>query len=434
MNVVRLPIDRTSTERSLGPDVARALGAMLVVYLHACVPYLTQPMPGLIWPVKDASGTFCNSLFWAIEIFVMPLFLVISGVFSYRAWLPSNATEWVKLKSRGRRLLRPLLFAVIVILPIELYIWTIGLVAEGLIPAVKLRSLKIPSPYGDHLWGLSHLWYLLYVFLYVAVMAGVARGLRNGVPLRLRPTVRRASATMVVAVGVTTLAFAPEVVFGFQHRFLPFFSKWVYSGTFFAGGVAIAVFDSSFQLINRLAGRQLAVGVVATWAAVMLGCWTIDPLILTPTRPPGVAGMRSPELIVAISVASITVLASWCMTLGILGFANRLAPNVSKSRRLSVAVSYLAGASFWIYLVHHPIVGLVHIDLKWLVPGWLPVAKSCLAFAIAIGWGLVSYEALIRTSRFGRWVGLTPNKQTSDDSTQTPIRRQREQSPIRIAA
>ena len=103
---------------------------------------------------------------------------------------------------------------------------------------------------------------------------------------------------------------------------------------------------------------------------------------------------------VAITVlASMTVMAAWAITLSILGIAARV-------RSVSMAVKYLSAASFWIYLVHHPILGIVHLDLKWLLPGANPILKTALASAVTIGACLLSYEVLIRRTRLGRWLGF----------------------------
>lgn len=420
MNAATFPSRLQSDERSLGPDAVRAIGAVLVVFLHACVPYLVHPMPGLVWPVEDASSGVCDALFWSIEIFVMPLFLLISGLYSYRALKASQSGAF--MRSRTRRLLRPLLFGMIVILPIDLYIWMLGLVAEGVMPLTKLRSLKVPSPYGDELWGLSHLWYLLYVFLYAAVMAMVVQAVGGRVPMRWRPLLRRASVLSIVLIGIVTLVFAPQVVYGFQHSFFPVLSKWIYSGAFFAGGVAIAIFDPRLRMLDRLAGRNFALGVVATTVAVILGCWSLraDQAALEAANT---------SWWVATSLASITVVAAWCMALGTIGLANRSAAALARRERLSQTIRYVAGASFWIYLVHHPVVGLVQIDLKWLMPTMSPLVKSSLVTTITIAWALASYEWLIRTRAAGRWIGLTQADRHGSRAA-TAI----DQPPVRVAA
>jgi glucans biosynthesis protein C len=406
MSAATIPIRMNDEARSMGPDAVRALASLLVVYLHACVPYLVHPMPHLVWPVSDASSLACDRLFWAIEIFIMPLFLVISGFFAFRACKNSDGFDF--LKTRARRLLCPLLFGMVVILPIDLYIWVLGLIAEGHMPISKLRSLKIPPPFGDHIWGLSHLWFLLYAFLYAVVMAAVARYvLPRGVPLRWRPTLRKASIWILGMIGIASLVWAPQVVFDFQHAALPVPSKWLYSGTFFAGGVALAAFDPQFRVVNRLSTRHLVLGAIATFAAVALGCWSLR-LNSEPTNlatNPGFA---------RITLASITVLAAWTVTLGTIGVANRMASRIYQFPRVSQSIKYLANASFWIYLVHHPVLGIVHIDLKWLAPSMDPFLKSIVSTTIALTWATMSYHWMIRTTWFGRWIGVTSRATTPD--------------------
>ena len=47
-----IPNDGGSTARHAGLDWIRGLGAVAVVVLHAGIPYLTAPMPGLAWPIR----------------------------------------------------------------------------------------------------------------------------------------------------------------------------------------------------------------------------------------------------------------------------------------------------------------------------------------------------------------------------------------------
>ena len=387
--------------RDIGPDLIRSVAAIMVVYLHACVPYLKHPMPNLVWPVTDEASNVCDQLFWAIEIVVMPLFLVISGFYAYRAFADSDGASF--LKSRTKRLLRPLLFGAVVILPIDLYIWMAGFVSEGHLAPVKLRSLKVPSPLGDHLWGMGHLWFLMYVFLYGAIMVAASRWVTGGLPMRLRPAIRRGSAIVISAIGIITLTFSPEVVFGFQHSFLPVISKWIYSGSFFAGGVALAVFDPHFRTIDRLAWRNFSVGSIATAAALIMGAWSLREHSNDTLE-------ANSSWLVAISLASITVVAAWMVALGSIGLANCQSDRLAHYPRVCEMIRYFAGASFWIYLVHHPIVGLAHIDLKWLSLGLSPFVKSLVTLGIALGWGLLSYEIFIRNTAFGEFLGLVTRR------------------------
>ena len=54
----------------------------------------------------------------------------------------------------------------VLILPLDLYAWLLGLAADGQIPLRKLHSLKVEGPLADGLWGVSHLWFLQYLWLF----------------------------------------------------------------------------------------------------------------------------------------------------------------------------------------------------------------------------------------------------------------------------
>jgi peptidoglycan/LPS O-acetylase OafA/YrhL len=85
---------------------------------------------------------------------------------------------------------------------------------------------------------------------------------------------------------------------------------------------------------------------------------------------------------------------SLLMATGLFGCALSL-----RFERSSAVVSYVARASFWIYLFHHPIVGLTHVDLSFVdLPGWL---EWLLTGGTTLGVCLLSYEFAVRRT----WLG-----------------------------
>jgi len=281
-------------------------------------------------------------------------------------------------------------------LPADLYVWTLGLVADGVVPAVKLKSLKFEPPISEQIWGLSHLWYLLYAFLYVAVIAAAVAVCDRWSMLRRWAQRCRSpyAATALWLVACLVLVEFPEVVWGFQHAFLPVPSKLLYSGMFFFGGWWLAAHDPR---LNRVSGasRQLIPTALVLWiASVVTGQWYLRRL---ETAQP-ISPAASTWLAIATATAAITV------TLAL------VAAGLRAGRRESKTVRYLAGASFWIYLVHHPIVGLLHIDLKYgmgpLATGeWSPIAKWLAAFSLATAWSVATYEVFVRRTRLSVWLG-----------------------------
>ena len=414
-----LPIDRKSAQRETLPaataakanfagfDVVRAFAALGVVLLHASIPYAQNPMPGLSWPVRDQPSWSVDVMFWAIEVFIMPVFLLLAGFLAWQTL--SRRGPAALIRNRANRLLRPLLFGVLVIMPIDLYIWLAGWLADGLIEPVKLRSLKFDGDIDRNLWGLSHLWFMEYLLLYVVVLAGIAAMARR-LPGRLR---RITTPTWVIgslaAMAVAALAMRPEVVWGFQHAFAPVPSKWIYSGAYFWGGAVLAITDARLDGLKRNAARLVAPALLCSIAAVTLGRWHLSQ---------SSAGLPESFLAQRVVLPLLTVVSATLITTALVGLAVRYV------RRTPVPIAYLSAASFWVYLVHHPILALVHIDLKHAASQLPSEWKMAMAFAISVGVSLLTYEAFVRRSRFGRWIGFAwslPSAQT--EAAEAEIRR-----------
>ncbi|TWU41517.1 Glucans biosynthesis protein C [Novipirellula aureliae] len=426
------PIAPTQCSNLVGFDALRAFAALGVVLLHACVPYLQHPMPGLAWSVTDirseAANGFTSSaidcLFWGIEVFIMPIFLLLAGYFAYQTMSRRGSEQLIK--TRAKRLLIPLAFASCVVLPIGLYTWVLAWVAEGTVAAVKLKSLKFDGEIDRDLWGLSHLWFMLYLFLYIVatgITVEIWRRYRDWFPSYLHSLCRSIGnrslhvCAILFLTASATLLVAPEVVWGFQHAFAPVPSKWLYSGSFFAGGLWIAATDPSFHWLRK---RRGVLGI-ASWmflaTAVTLGRWHLEFSNLA-------TGSDWPA---SVALAIITVAAAWLMTLWLSTASLSL-------NRLPVSVQYLAAASFWVYLVHHPLLGLTHLDLKLMMPEVNPAAKTAISFAVSVTVSLLTYEAFVRKTRLGERLGMAWEFPGKEVPSTIPMRTPSETSERRRAA
>jgi peptidoglycan/LPS O-acetylase OafA/YrhL len=387
-----------------GIDAIRAFAAIAVVVLHALVPYLKHPMPGLVWSVADSTSSLADGIFWAIELFVMPLFLVIAGMLTFQSWQRrSSATSGKScgagnlIRGRAKRLLRPLVFAVVIILPIDLYIWVLGWVADGIVSPVKLKSLKFDESLSQNLWGLSHLWFLHYLFSYVVLFAGcmvVGRKIAESGKAGLKRFSSSPTSVVVVCwcIAVSVIYFRPEVIWGFQHAFAPVPSKWTYNGCFFVIGLAIANFDPTTMRLRSISPTWSVLAACLLAVTVPLGIWSLEP-------NSEVSRASSVTLAVMTATSSLTV--SVAMVSLALRWFDR-----ARMERLPRSIQYVAAASFWIYLIHHPILSLIHIDLKWMLPSVFPIVKAMIATVMATVVSLISYEYFIRCSRLGAWLGM----------------------------
>lgn len=366
-----------------GLDALRGLAALGVVLLHACVPYMDPKVPGLAWSVMDDPQWIVAQCFWFIEIFIMPVFLMLAGYFALCTLQRSGPLRLIR--SRARRLLIPLGFGALFVLPADLYVWLTGWVADGKIPLRKMKSLKFAGDVDQDLWGLSHLWFLEYLFLYILLL-GLAYAAYQRFPF-LRRVVRRPKVCVaaLLAVASITLVFHPEVVWGFQHRFYPVPSKWIYSGAFFAVGVCLALADDAMNWLSRSAVRHAGYAIAFMLPAMALGQWHL----------------RGGDQVFANVMLAVTTTASASLTtIGLLGFAARVKQPIAMPWR------YLAAASFWIYLVHHPVLGLLQIDMKWLLPETTPLLKVSIGWVSSVLISLVTYEVWVRKTALGALLGF----------------------------
>jgi len=386
-------------------DWLRVIAAAGVVLLHATTPYLVHPMPGLVWPVTDQSSHFADGIGWGIEIVIMPLFLLMAGFFAYPSFRRLGGHQF--LRNRFHRLIVPLLVFAPWILTADCYVWLTGYLVEGYIEPRKLRSLKLDQGLGEGFWGLSHLWFLPYLFLYCVVWVfAQSERLEHVRRTLIRPLwgyLRHGSAGGLVActlASTCTLMLWPQIVFGFQHAFLPVPSKWLYSGTYFAGGVLLASQPSLLAGCAALRRRLLVIGGGALCAAVLFGWQWLEQVVLRDVPGRTLQAIPAAAIPWQIAAALSTVTAAWSLSLGLIGWG------VSSTIACGPVLRYFAAASFWVYVFHHPIVGLAHIQLKVLFPNVLPEAKVFLSMLIAIAFSLLTFELLGRRDPCARLLGL----------------------------
>ncbi len=383
-----------------GLDAVRAVAVVAVVALHSGSPYLTHDMPGLVLAVRDTPSPTVDFAFWSIELVVMPLFLIIAGFLAAQTLQRRDPISLVR--HRGKRLLIPLAFAIVVVLPLDLYAWVLGWVTDGLVAPIKLKSLKFDGVIDRDLWGLSHLWFLQYLFQYIVLLAAGAMAIERSSLLGRMKLKPHSVATALLCIAVTVLLFRPQVVWGFQHAFAPVPSKWIYHAAFFFAGVAVAYFDPQWARMSSTARRWIGPVIAASIAAVWLGQWHLSGLADASVVADSVATDRAGFIDWSgITLAMFTAISAMTVCC----FAIAMA--VTNVRSIPKWCQYLAAASFWVYLVHHPLLGLIHIDLKYLLPGVSPVVKAIASLAISLSISLLMYESFVRRTRLGRWLGMT---------------------------
>ena len=135
------------------------------------------------WHVKNAQLDFGMSVFVAIlNQFIMPLFFVLSAMATYYALQHRTGSAFIR--ERASRLLIPLIFGIFVLIPPQVYI-------ERLSHGEFQGSFFDFLPHyfdgwygfsGNFAWMGLHLWYLLMLFLFSAIMLPVFRRINQSLP------------------------------------------------------------------------------------------------------------------------------------------------------------------------------------------------------------------------------------------------------------
>ncbi|MBX3443968.1 MAG: acyltransferase family protein [Planctomyces sp.] len=392
-----------ASPRAAGLDWLRAAAALGVVALHAGMPYMTHPLPGLEWCVRYGAGSASvDALCWFANVAVMPTFFLMGGFLAAGLWRRRPGVAF--LQHRSRRLLLPLGLAFVLVLPADLYIWLVGWFTEGRIPFQKILSLKLNGPLKGHLWGVAHLWYLQCLWA-LSLGAWWLQTLMRETPggTRLAPALGRLvsaphSRAGLAALGVGSgivLAADPQFLIGFRQGWFPGPVAVLFYGLWFAAGWGWSTAAGAADNGGGEGRLRLAL------AAVAFPC-----LLAAIRRHTETAFEGGPLLALTCGYCLVAALAAT----GVFSLAlTKTAPQPPRG------VRFVAEASFWMYLVHHPLAGLCQLAL--LPVSAPPAAKFAATLGIAVWLSLATYAAFVRKT----WIGRLLDGRGTSAATVAPV-------------
>jgi peptidoglycan/LPS O-acetylase OafA/YrhL len=238
--------------------------------------------------------------------------------------------------------------------------WSAALSSESLRLRIGSWSLHlVQTNIFDHLWFLWSLCWLVAAFAILAVTGLLPTG-------RSRWWLVAASCLPQAVMGVSLAgSHGPDTSFGLLPRphVLAFYACFYFFGvaTFAAEG-----------LDTRL-GRHWKLLLPAALLLLVASLVTMDDRLLATVLQPAYA---------------------WTMSLGLIGLFCRF------FSRPSAMVSWLADASYWMYIVHVPLVMLAQLVVRpWPLPA---AAKFLLVIAMVTPVLLVSYRVGVRHTAIGR--------------------------------
>jgi ABC-type multidrug transport system ATPase subunit/peptidoglycan/LPS O-acetylase OafA/YrhL len=380
----------TSNERLHSLDAVRGFALLAGVVLHATMSFL----PGFAatgWPIVDNSTSVpLGVTFFVIHMFRMTTFFLIAGYFGHMLFHRLGTRAFVR--NRSLRILVPLVVGWIVVFPAIAASFAWSLTKSG--PPIVDPVTVPPAP--ALAFPLTHLWFLyVLVLTYAATLGGrslfvgavdPSASLRRGID---RIVAALMSARLLFLIAALPLAAAlyttPEwrAWFGIptpDQSLIPNVGATVAFGTAF--GLGWILQRDRNLLIQWRRDWWLYLGTALIMTVTCLSMIGLKPVFSAAPRDQA-------TLIYAVCYA----LGTWAWTFGLIGLGLRFFDGDSRVRR------YLADASYWIYIVHLPVLFVLQVAVRDLPIHWAVKFPAIMAVALALLFG--SYHAFVRYSFIG---------------------------------
>jgi len=371
-------------ERLHALDAVRGFALLLGIVFHATLSFV--PAPNRIWIIQDSHPSMTLAvLFFVIHVFRMTTFFLIAGFFAHMNFHRRGGRAFIK--DRLLRIALPLLvgWPIVFAAMYAVVFWAASFPNGGPVPGAAGWPPVLPG------FPLTHLWFL-YVLLefYAATlvlrtaMAWLDRNgrIRAGVDRMIGRVMRSPLAPAILAVPIGIALPLDPAWLGMQgvptpdQSLVTNLQAVVGFGTAFGFGWLL---HRQIDLIRILERRWrpnlvLAIGLIAA------------SFVLANVPQPRPDAIR-------LADATCYALAIWTTTFAAIGVALRFLSGYSATRR------YVADASYWLYLIHLPIVMALQVAVSSF--DWPWPAKFATILLVAIPAMFVSYQLLIRYSVIG---------------------------------
>ncbi len=366
-------------------DNLRALAMLTGIFFHAALAY--SPLLSQLWLTADSQTSIAMDAFaWFTHLFRMPLFFLIAGFFT--CYLVDRRGVSGMLKNRMMRVALPF------VLFLPLVWWSLGAGIGWAITHVQNPSSMLqlisymatvpdaPPPPATT----TYLWFLYNLFQFYLVYALLSKtGLLEGRWTRILTTPKFivvALPLLMVPALLTVAAPAPA-----PEQFMPQAWSFGFFGLFFLLGSRLFRDPEAITRLKPWAPWLLAMSIVlyGVLFSMFPKSVTLEQAMATTAGIPFSwrhLGMSVLEAIVAVHMTIV------CLVVG-----QSLLDRANKAMRL------VADSSYWVYIIHLPVLFMVQyllLDVNWNL--WTKFACASLG-TLAIGF--VSYLLLVRWTPIG---------------------------------
>lgn len=372
-------------------DAVRGLALILGIVFHASLSF----MPIFIgWAVMDISTSDVVGIFALIShSFRMELFFLIAGFFGHMKFHQQGLQAF--FKSRLVRIAVPFVIGWFVLRPLVVSGWTMG--AESMRGDVNILAAladgfaslaNIPKDLfvGTHLW---FLYYLLLIASSVVVLRYLI-GLNKSVEQHLTQLADGIVAWLCSSRWAIVIVAVPTAFcLGFMAQWgmdtpdkslIPHIPVLLVYGGFFGFGWLLHRQSALMAQFARLSWGKVVVCITAIIAAIILSSFQMNP------------GHSQYQLIKAGFLLSYAIM-MWSLVSLTIGVCKKL------FKRPNRTIRYIADSSYWLYLIHLPVVVWLQIAFAELPLHWSIKLPSICAITIIVS--LVLYDAFVRSTFIG---------------------------------
>ena len=156
------------TLRRYDIDWLRVIAIVLVLYFHTGMAFIAE----WDWHIQNEERSYLIlEINFFLRQFRMPLLFLISGVGSWFAFRKRRI--WQYIRERNTRLMIPFIFAMLVIVPPQVYIERIFKGEDYASFFHFYPTIFTTGPYPDGNLSWHHMWFVLYLFIYSTFAAPV---------------------------------------------------------------------------------------------------------------------------------------------------------------------------------------------------------------------------------------------------------------------